>query len=154
MPVFLDTFADMDRGYFVRNGLVDRQYNPRAAGWVFRHQQRALAALPHLAFQSDQRVDGLRQLQAVGGTASDPAAAALLLPEADGTAQRAHLPECFAPLAGAPMRQVPLFQVDLVSGVVTHVVLDREAQLACRLEVRQPTLLLGGGAAARLLVAE
>lgn len=30
--VVLDTFADADRGYFVRNGLVDRRYNPRPAG--------------------------------------------------------------------------------------------------------------------------
>ena len=33
----LDTFADMDRGYFPRNGLVDRRYNPRMAAHVYRN---------------------------------------------------------------------------------------------------------------------
>lgn len=30
--VFLDTFADHDRGYFPRHGLTDRRYDPRPAG--------------------------------------------------------------------------------------------------------------------------
>lgn len=30
----LDTFVDVDRGYHVRNGLVDRRYNPRSTGRV------------------------------------------------------------------------------------------------------------------------
>ncbi len=42
VDVFLDTFADIDRGYFVRNGLVDRRYNPRLAGHVVRHLYAAL----------------------------------------------------------------------------------------------------------------
>jgi len=37
MPVFLDTFTDMDRGYFPRYGLVDRRYNPRMAANVYRN---------------------------------------------------------------------------------------------------------------------
>jgi len=35
--VILDTFVDMDRGYFPRTGLVDRRYNPRMAGNVYRN---------------------------------------------------------------------------------------------------------------------
>ena len=42
--VFCDTFADVDRGYFVRQGVVDRLYNPRAAFHVLRHLNGALAA--------------------------------------------------------------------------------------------------------------
>ena len=38
-----DTFEDVDRGYFVRHGLVDRLYNPRMAARVVRHLQAALA---------------------------------------------------------------------------------------------------------------
>ena len=34
--VWIDTFADVDRGYFPRTGLVDRRYNPRLAGKVCR----------------------------------------------------------------------------------------------------------------------
>ncbi len=33
----LDTFADMDRGYFPRNGLVNRRYNLRMAAHVYRN---------------------------------------------------------------------------------------------------------------------
>ena len=32
VPVILDTFDDIDRGYFTRTGLVDRRFNPRLAG--------------------------------------------------------------------------------------------------------------------------
>jgi hypothetical protein len=43
--VWLDTFADVDRGYFPRAGLVDRRYNPRMAGRVCRNLNSALAGL-------------------------------------------------------------------------------------------------------------
>ena len=42
--VYPDTFADVDRGYFVRQGVVDRLYNPRPAFHVLRHLNGALAA--------------------------------------------------------------------------------------------------------------
>ncbi len=42
LDVFLDTFADIDRGYFVRHGLVDRRFNPRLASHVVRHLHAAL----------------------------------------------------------------------------------------------------------------
>ncbi len=35
--VFLDTFMDLDRGYFPRIGLYDRRLNPRRGGYVVRH---------------------------------------------------------------------------------------------------------------------
>ena len=44
VDVTFDTFEDVDRGYFVRHGLVDRLYNPRPAARVLRHLQAALAA--------------------------------------------------------------------------------------------------------------
>lgn len=44
VDVILDTFDDVDRGYFARNGLVDRRYNPRPAGCVYRHLHAALQA--------------------------------------------------------------------------------------------------------------
>ncbi|MBI4770553.1 MAG: metallophosphoesterase [Chloroflexi bacterium] len=40
--VFLDTLVDMDRGYYVRHGLVDRRYNPRLPGRALRHLAAAL----------------------------------------------------------------------------------------------------------------
>lgn len=36
VSVILDTFADVDRGYFVRNGLVDRRYNPRPTSHIIK----------------------------------------------------------------------------------------------------------------------
>ncbi len=46
LRVFVDTFADIDRGYFVRNGIVDRRYNPRPAFHVLRHLHARLNADP------------------------------------------------------------------------------------------------------------
>ncbi len=41
--VYPDTFADVDRGYFRRHGVVDRFYNPRKAFHVVRSLNGALA---------------------------------------------------------------------------------------------------------------
>lgn len=43
VDVWLDTFEDSDRGYFVRHGLVDRRYGPRLAARVLGHLHAALA---------------------------------------------------------------------------------------------------------------
>ena len=45
MDIFIDTVADIDRGYFVRNGLVDRRYNPRLAAAGVMHLNEALARI-------------------------------------------------------------------------------------------------------------
>ena len=45
VDLYFDTFEDVDRGYFVRTGLVDRRYNPRLAARVLRNLN---AALPNL----------------------------------------------------------------------------------------------------------
>jgi len=37
VKVFLDTFMDLDRGYFPRIGLYDRRLNPRKGSYVARH---------------------------------------------------------------------------------------------------------------------
>jgi hypothetical protein len=47
MVAFLDTFVDHDRGYYPRNSLLDRRYNPRSSYYVFRHLQRALGSDQH-----------------------------------------------------------------------------------------------------------
>ena len=44
LHLYPDTFADVDRGYFRRHGVVDRFYNPRPAFHVVRHLNAALAA--------------------------------------------------------------------------------------------------------------
>lgn len=46
MPMTLDTFMDIDRGYFARNGLVDRRNNPRPAADVLRRLADSLGTQP------------------------------------------------------------------------------------------------------------
>ena len=43
ISAYLDAFADIDRGYFPRQGVVDRLYNPRPAFHALRHLNAALA---------------------------------------------------------------------------------------------------------------
>ncbi|MEN8173118.1 MAG: hypothetical protein ABFS03_09595, partial [Chloroflexota bacterium] len=34
--IFIDTFLDSDRGYYPRNGLLDRRFNPRPAFYALK----------------------------------------------------------------------------------------------------------------------
>ncbi len=43
VAVYLDTFMDVDRGYFPRTGVIDRRYNPRLASRVYAALHAALA---------------------------------------------------------------------------------------------------------------
>jgi len=43
VSVFFDTFMDVDRGYFPRNGFIDRRYDPRPASRVYANLHAALA---------------------------------------------------------------------------------------------------------------
>jgi len=51
--VYADTFADVDRGYYRRHGVVDRFYNPRPACHVVRHLMAALAEEPAWSVGND-----------------------------------------------------------------------------------------------------
>lgn len=44
VTAFIDTFMDVDRGYFPRNGFIDRRCNPRLPMRVYAHLHAALAA--------------------------------------------------------------------------------------------------------------
>jgi Icc-related predicted phosphoesterase len=55
VAAFVDTFADIDRGYFVRHGLVDRRFNPRLAARVVRHLHAALNAEPAALVAGERR---------------------------------------------------------------------------------------------------
>lgn len=77
--VFIDTYVDVDRGYFPRHGLFDRRYNPRPASFVYRYLQGWLGALvkaPVLGAMRD--VEGGR----VGSFAVGETRSLLLLPDA------------------------------------------------------------------------
>jgi hypothetical protein len=43
--LWLDTFLDIDRGYYIRNGLADRRMRPRAAGFTLAGLQAGDRAL-------------------------------------------------------------------------------------------------------------
>ncbi len=45
VDVFLDTFIDVDRGYFPRRGLFDRRFNPRPTSFVFQHLNSFMSVL-------------------------------------------------------------------------------------------------------------
>jgi predicted phosphodiesterase len=45
LSVFFDTFADHDRGYFPRHGLVDRSCDPRPAGLVLKRLVHMLSSM-------------------------------------------------------------------------------------------------------------
>lgn len=71
VAVWLDTFADIDRGYFVRNGLADRRLAPRPAGLALRHLQAVLAGLggPTGAIEVQDTARG-RVIAGAAGTAT------------------------------------------------------------------------------------
>ena len=65
VDVILDTLTDIDRGYFIRTGLVDRRYNPKKAG-------RAMTALMiELSGSKWSFVDGARAIRNQGGKVID-----------------------------------------------------------------------------------
>jgi predicted phosphodiesterase len=49
LQFFLDTFQEIDRGYYIRPALVDRRCNPSVAGNVFRQLHIALAQIERWA---------------------------------------------------------------------------------------------------------
>lgn len=99
VEVFLDTYMDLDRGYFPRHGLFDRRFNPRPASFVYRHLQGILGkAAGPLEAGDLEAVAGGELLWLTG----PHAAMALVLPGPEGVAMDA-LP------GGAAM--------DLISGI-------------------------------------
>lgn len=78
VAVYADTFIDNDRGYFVRNGVLDRLNNPRQAFHVVRHLNGLLADVRELAAEGDVTVLGGRAVQ----VCADGRPFVLLLPDA------------------------------------------------------------------------
>jgi len=59
VDVFLDTFMDVDRGYFPRVGLYDRRCNRRPSSYVFANMQAALNRLgPGISLEECKKVQG------------------------------------------------------------------------------------------------
>src|SRR5690606_30201621 len=81
MDLALDTFDDIDRGYFSRDGLVDRRFNPRPAGLVYRHLHAALAGMRPALGERRASSEGVVCLFSAGAKRG-----ALVLPRAAGVA--------------------------------------------------------------------
>jgi 3',5'-cyclic AMP phosphodiesterase CpdA len=62
VSVYSDTFIDNDRGYHVRNGVLDKRNNPRDGFHVVRHLLGALDAYREIAPGGMVEKDGLRAL--------------------------------------------------------------------------------------------
>lgn len=112
VSVFLDTFLDVDRGYFARTGLLDRRYNPRPGSFVFRYLQAALAG--HAAQLSQgtlHAVEGgqLLSMYDAGGFA------ALIMPDAAMSVGNMPVDTSGLPDSGEAQR------IDLTTGAVTHI---------------------------------
>ncbi len=134
VDVCLDTFEDVDRGYFVRHGLVDRRYNPRLAATVLSRLQAALAGrdLSGPGGDGEDELPGGRILTLWG----EDRYLALLLP-----APRLTVTELKAPPAGAIGG---LRRLDLADGSITELPARRRGDalaLAAPLEVDRPQLV-------------
>lgn len=68
--VWLDTFGDVDRGYFPRSGLVDRRYNPRIAGHVCQSLQSAFNTSGGFELASSGSIPGATVLTLVSASAT------------------------------------------------------------------------------------
>lgn len=104
--ILLDTFIDMDRGYFPRHGLYDRRINPNPAGLVYRHLTNALSNA-EVAF-ADAGDDNAGSCHAV---TIDGKPATLVLPE--GENGKEFWERRVAPLTTSPEARI----VDLRSGI-------------------------------------
>ncbi len=136
VDLWLDTYEDVDRGYFVRHGLVDLRYAPRLGARVLRHLGRALERWSPGALESgrvDDRTD-CRLIQARFGARL----LALVLPG----------PRCTVrdlDALGADV-QSPMALVDLASGAHSPVAVEPQGDrlhLATPLEADGPRLLIG-----------
>jgi hypothetical protein len=87
VDAFVDTFMDVDRGYFPRTGFVDRRCSPRLAGKVYANLQAVLAMIAGASAMAPLP-PGEASTTVVGAVAGERTLV-LLLPEDEGL--EAHL---------------------------------------------------------------
>lgn len=107
--VFIDTYVDVDRGYFPRHGLFDRRYNPRPASFVYRHLQGWLGARKVPVVLGEMHACEWGRAAAF---ASGDASAVLLLPSAGCDRPPQPPPPCL------PEARERARIIDLVSGTI------------------------------------
>lgn len=141
LDLYFDTFEDIDRGYFVRHGLVDRRYNPRLPARVLGFLKAALAA----AVDRGTGVEGFASADVPGGQmVSGPVRSGtlwLVLPK----------PRCTLTAieeAGSAVGKSDVLRVtNLDSGLVSELAVERSAsriELSPPLVAESPLLLTCG----------
>jgi predicted phosphodiesterase len=103
LQFFLDTFQEIDRGYYMRPGLVDRRCNPALAGSVFRRLHLMLARLEPVGALCEIAKEGWRGLALQGMSG----AGFLWFPEHEqepGTERGTATPVCEPEIAHGPIR--------------------------------------------------
>ena len=105
--IYLDTFIDMDRGYFPRNGLVDRRYNPRLAAHVYRNLNSVLGPYSgNLLIERKDVIPGGK----IGRLSAANSAFVIVLPD-----REIHLNKLEIPLGNIPVGNKITF-VNLANG--------------------------------------
>jgi 3',5'-cyclic AMP phosphodiesterase CpdA len=136
--VFIDTYVDVDRGYFPRHGLFDRRYNPRPASFVYRYLQGWLGAL-----ESAPELAEMHQCQGwrIGCFKVADIDAALLLPGAASDTPPA------LPVDGFLDAMVDASLIDLCRGSVVDARIARNREGCIGVEPQpspdSPSLLIG-----------
>ena len=137
--VFIDTYVDVDRGYFPRHGLFDRRYNPRPASFVYRYLQGWLGALDEApVLGAIVHVDGGR----VGSFGAGNSSACLLLPDADTNALL-ELPAGVLPEGSGDASLIDLCSGNIVAVRATAAG-DGSLQLDPSAAVKSPSLVIAG----------
>ncbi len=141
--VFIDTYVDVDRGYFPRHGLFDRRYNPRPASFVYRYLQgwlgsaQAAPVLGALGAAGDGRVGGF----SVGATR-----ACLLLPNAHAETP-VSIPAGIFPATTRGVRLVDLSKGSILGAALTFNDAG-DGRLDPPAPLQSPSLIIAGEASA------
>jgi len=133
--LFIDTYVDVDRGYFPRHGLFDRRYNPRPASFVYRYLQGWLGALDGPPVLGDMVAMENGRVGIFSAAGSD---ACLLLPGSpDGVPMTLPAGAGFAP--GVDVRLVDLSH----GGIVDARVVAGGCRLVPPAPPNSPSLVIG-----------
>lgn len=137
VQVYLDTFVDLDRGYFPRRGLYDRRFNPRRASHVYRHLQSYLSSLSgNVVLGQLTKVGGGQ----IGDFTANGCTHAIVLPSADINESQN--------LTSRALAQMPAKKwINLVTGGISTAENNEEemqAKICSDVAQDHPILLVGG----------
>jgi 3',5'-cyclic AMP phosphodiesterase CpdA len=136
--VFIDTYVDVDRGYFPRHGLFDRRFNPRPASFVYRYLQGWLGSR-----ETAPVLGSMRNAEGgwVGSFTVGDNNACLLLPGADARSPLALSAREFPPGTG------DAHVIDLSLGSIVDARVSASGDGGLRIDpppaLRSPSLVIG-----------